>query len=171
MAPIPSTFVTGPPAVPQASRPLCLSIVDHILSVRLLFLAIFVGLGYCWFRRRPRIRRMESPEKKPAADNAPCGSSPQTEPLPIKPIYPWIAPPKPLPGPYDPRLFPPLPNPTVRRHSHPDVNVDDTETLVVSYVKRVSIQDVEGEKVMVGKVAKVEAENGWRRNQWTVEAG
>lgn len=35
-------------------------------------------------------------------------------------VFPWISPPRPLPGPYDPRLLPPLPNPTIRRYSQGD---------------------------------------------------
>lgn len=82
----------------------------------------------------------------------------------IRPIYPWIAPPQPLPGPYDPRLYP---LPTIRRHSYdPSVFVPEQNTSI-SYTRRVSTNDIPTRQATVhGSVTT--STRGWRRNQWVI---
>jgi len=94
---------------------------------------------------------------------APAKKSPA--PVTFKPISP------PLPGPYEPRLYP---HPTLRRHSYPDPpRPPPPETSSISYTRRVSTNGIlTRQTVLHGTVTT--ASNGavgWRRNQWVVEAG
>ncbi|KAL6709213.1 hypothetical protein ACN47E_002029 [Coniothyrium glycines] len=107
----------------------------------------------------------------------------------LAPIHPWIAPPTPLPGPYDAPYYP-LPFPTIckhagqphrpeiatsggvsRRESTDSVSSIDSETLTTrSYTRRAS--DNAGlpfDPVLEGSTTVSTA--GWRRTQWTVSAG
>lgn len=87
------------------------------------------------------------------------------------PIYPWIAPPQRLPGPYDAPYYP-LPLPTIRRHSHDPSNVETEEssdTSTISYTRRVSTNSItDQEAVLEGSIST--STQGWRRNHWTVIA-
>jgi hypothetical protein len=99
------------------------------------------------------------------------------------PIHPWVAPPTPLPGPYDAPYYP-LPLPTIRKHqddpaqeassrrvSTGSASSNDSETLSTrSYTRRLS--DNSGlpyDPVLEGSTTVSTA--GWRRTQWTVSAG
>lgn len=110
-------------------------------------------------RKRKQLRSCQAPAEKPRA------------PVTFKPIYPWRSPPQPLPGPYEPRLYP---HPTLRRHSYPDPSPPlPTESTSISYTRRVSTNSIPTRHtVLHGSVTT--ASNGavgWRRNQWVVEAG
>jgi hypothetical protein len=88
---------------------------------------------------------------------------PQARPA-FTPSYPWLAPPQPLPGPYDPRLYP---LPTIRRHSFdPSIRAPAQDT-TTSYSRRVSTNDLPLQQtVLHGSVTT--STKGWRRNQWVV---
>lgn len=92
-------------------------------------------------------------------------------PVTFKPIYPWISPPQPLPGPYEPRLYP---HPTLRRHSYPDPSPPSPpETSLISYTRRVSTNSIPARQTMLHGIVTTASDGavGWRRNQWVVEAG
>ena len=92
-------------------------------------------------------------------------------PVTFKPIYPWISPPQPLPGPYEPRLYP---HPTLRRHSYPDPSPPPPpETSLISYTRRVSTNSIPARQTMLHGTVTTASNGavGWRRNQWVVEAG
>ncbi|PSN66407.1 hypothetical protein BS50DRAFT_574835 [Corynespora cassiicola Philippines] len=128
--------------------------------------------------------------EQPADQNDP--QSPAS--FPFQPVYPWKLPPQPLPGPYDPRLYP---LPTLRRHSydpsivspengpnsshHPTATATTTTT-TLCYTRRVSTNSIPDStstsrspsiappptpKLLHGSVTR-SAANGWRRNQWVV---
>jgi hypothetical protein len=100
----------------------------------------------------------------------------------LLPIYPWIAPPQPLPGPYDAPYYP-LPLATMRPEEYfdiktksPAVKLEDTaddmpeELESISYTRRVSTNSIPNhESFLEGSVTV--STNGWRRTQWTVTAG
>jgi hypothetical protein len=85
----------------------------------------------------------------------------------LKPIHPWIAPPTPLPGPYDAPYYP---LPSIRRHS--DVpSCDPPEThQTIPYTRRVSASNVPSEYPVLRGTITV-SNHGWRRTQWTVATG
>lgn len=90
----------------------------------------------------------------------------------LAPIHPWIAPPQPLPGPYDAPYYP-LPLPTIRRQSH-ESSTDPSEGLeTISYTRRLSnnsnLSNPPTETVLEGSTTV--STQGWRRTQWTVSAG
>jgi hypothetical protein len=93
------------------------------------------------------------------------GGQDETSSAPI-PLYPWISPPQPLPGPYDPRLYP---LPTIRRHSY-DPPANDflcKKSAEASYTRRVSLNSMPTQqRTLHGTV--VISPKGWRRNQWIV---
>ncbi|KAF2011318.1 hypothetical protein BU24DRAFT_278548 [Aaosphaeria arxii CBS 175.79] len=85
----------------------------------------------------------------------------------FRPVYPWTGPPKPLPGPYDPSLFP---LPTVRRHSSVDA-VEESSTPdcnnTIDYSRRVSTNSIPAyQSTLHGSITR--SSRGWRRNQWVV---
>jgi hypothetical protein len=98
------------------------------------------------------------------------------------PIYPWIAPPQPLPGPYDAPYYP-LPLPTIKseesfdvKPNPPDVKLEDIaddipeELESISYTRRFSTNSTpDHESLLEGSVTI--STNGWKRTQWTVTAG
>lgn len=105
------------------------------------------------------------------------------------PIHPWIAPPTPLPGPYDAPYYP-LPLPTIRndpeqfhsdsntssmttsrRESTNSVSSNESETLTTrSYTRRLSENaKLPYDPVLEGSTTVSSA--GWRRTQWSVSAG
>jgi hypothetical protein len=100
----------------------------------------------------------------------------------LLPIYPWIAPPQPLPGPYDAPYYP-LPLPTIKPEKSlnsetksPIVKLEDTaddvpeELESVSYTRCVSTNSIpDHESLLEGSITV--STKGWRRTQWTVTAG
>jgi hypothetical protein len=93
----------------------------------------------------------------------------------LKPVYPWIAPPTPLPGPYDAPYYP-LPLPSIRTYSDdaaskPTEETKDIaeETRTVSYTRRESNSMPDQEPTIRGTVTV--SNHGWRRTQWTVSKG
>lgn len=105
------------------------------------------------------------------------------------PIHPWIAPPTPLPGPYDAPYYP-LPMPTIRsqheqsyddsnptsmttsrRESTDSVASNGSETLTTrAYTRRLSDNaKLPYDPVLEGSTTVSSA--GWRRTQWSVSAG
>lgn len=106
---------------------------------------------------------MQLPERKKGQR---CNSDVQknTEVQGYKSLYPWIGPPEPLPGPYDPRLYP---LPTLRRHSYDLAAKSTTEDASISYTRRVSLnQDFNQSKTVHGMITT--SHKGWRRNQWVI---
>ncbi|KAF2196055.1 hypothetical protein GQ43DRAFT_279883 [Delitschia confertaspora ATCC 74209] len=88
----------------------------------------------------------------------------------FKPIYPWVAPPRALPGPYDPRLYPPIR--TIRRHSQPAPLQGETiQSNTVYYARRVSTNNIPDQKsTLRGSITHIsDGTSSWRRNQWAVE--
>jgi hypothetical protein len=93
----------------------------------------------------------------------------------LQPVYPWIAPPTPLPGPYDAPYYP-LPLPSIRTYSDdaaskPTEETRDIaeETRTVSYTRRESNSTPDQEPTIRGTVTV--SNHGWRRTQWTVSKG
>lgn len=87
------------------------------------------------------------------------------------PAHPWTRLPQPLPGPYDPRLYP---LPTLRRHSHPNsFPTVPEETHTISYTRRISTNSIPArQSTLCGTLTtKSNGSTGWRRNQWVVEGG
>lgn len=106
------------------------------------------------------------------------------------PVYPWVAPPSPLPGPYDAPYYP-LPLPTIRNQqpeqlysvdttssanplpheSKNEVLSNESETLLTkSYIRRLSDNArLPYDPVLEGSTTVSSA--GWRRTQWSVSAG
>lgn len=81
----------------------------------------------------------------------------------LKPVYPWIAPPTPLPGPYDAPYYP---LPTLRRHS--DSLTEEPEKLATaSYTRRVSTNNTPATNATLNGSLTV-SNHGWRRSQWSV---
>jgi hypothetical protein len=81
----------------------------------------------------------------------------------LKPVYPWIAPPTPLPGPYDAPYYPP---PSIRRHSEsPSCDPPETQQ-ITTYTRRVSANQ---DSILHGSTTV--SNHGWRRTQWTVATG
>lgn len=100
------------------------------------------------------------------------------EPTTLQPIYPWIMPPQPLPGPYD------LPLPTLRRHcpSEPSKSpssidtkpatpeAEEEEAHMQPYTRHVSTTTSPPRSwVYSGTITT--STSGWRRNQWVVSGG
>ena len=88
----------------------------------------------------------------------------------LGPIYPWIAPPKPLPGPYDAPYYP-LPAPTIRRHSSSSSEAETEEmSKTIPYTRRVSTNSIPKQELNLEGTTTISTQ-GWRRTQWTVSAG
>jgi hypothetical protein len=86
----------------------------------------------------------------------------------FKPIYPWISPPTPLPGPYDSRLYP---LPTIRRHSYANPSKGlPLENESISYTRRVSTNSIPIRQASIQGTVTTSS-HGWRRNQWVVSGG
>jgi hypothetical protein len=86
----------------------------------------------------------------------------------FKPIHPWIAPPSPLPGPYDAPYYP---LPSIRRYSQ-DSSTDSIpeEIQAISYTRRISTTSNTSEDPTLHGTITV-SNHGWRRTQWTVSKG
>lgn len=91
----------------------------------------------------------------------------------FKPVYPWIAPPTPLPGPYDAPYYP---LPSIRRHSKDSDTTESPppeEIQTISYTRRISTNSSTSTEMedssLQGTV--MLSNHGWRRTQWTVSKG
>lgn len=110
-----------------------------------------------------------NPTEKELPDRPPQNQVQDQTPT-FKPIYPWITPPHPLPGPYDPNHYP---LPSVRRHSSvekssPEVNPEKANT--ISYTRRVSTNSIPiRHSTLHGTITT--SHQGWRRNLWVVPGG
>lgn len=89
------------------------------------------------------------------------------------PIHPWIAPPTPLPGPYDAPYYP---LPSIRKYSHDSSTTESPppeELQSISYTRRVSTNGTAGtaaqEPILHGTTTV--SNHGWRRTQWTISKG
>lgn len=153
-----------------------------------LFVATCIWVGVlCCTRRKRRILEQSQPadekdvkcrqaasennDKKRNACQPQRQQSGDQSPRDFKPVYPWISPPQPLPGPYDPRVYP---LPTIRRHSYPNPSPENPmETNTISYTRRVSTNSVPNhESTLRGSITvSSNGTSGWRRNQWVVSAG
>ena len=97
----------------------------------------------------------------------------------LSPIYPWVAPPQRLPGPYDAPYYP-LPLPTIAlQKTHEtegqttpktteDEKPEELETIVFS--RRVPTSNSTEAGAVREEVVTV-SNKGWRRTQWTVNTG
>jgi hypothetical protein len=100
----------------------------------------------------------------------------------LLPIYPWLAPPQRLPGPYDAPYYP-LPLPTIavektfgdetqskniKLESTSDNRPEELETIV--YSRRLPTPNNRESDYLREGVVTVSTK-GWRRTQWTVNAG
>jgi hypothetical protein len=150
------------------------SIFRVLLLVCIVVAGVVGRLCVVWFARRSRrvhFGNMAS-DQSPSEDK---GSNSIETP---KCSSPWISPPKQLPGPYDPRLLPPLPNPTLhpgRRHSYPVPPIVETpskEIVIAHYTKRVPSPSSGTDRIYHGQVILgSNKESSWRRHQWTMQAG
>ena len=95
------------------------------------------------------------------------------------PVYPWIAPPKPLPGPYDAPYYPlPLPTLQTEKSFYPTETQspaikkeeDEEELGAASYTRHIPPHSLE-ERQAVLQGAVIVSSKGWRRMHWTVIAG
>lgn len=95
------------------------------------------------------------------------------------PIYPWIAPPQRLPGPYDAPYYPlPLPTIAIQETAGDDTKPSISETTrdrpeeleTITYSHRISTENSIKTELVRESVVTVSTK-GWRRTQWTVNAG
>jgi hypothetical protein len=101
-----------------------------------------------------------------------------------KPIYPWTAPPTPLPGPYDAPYYP-LPLPSIRAFidgstttiSEPSIKTEDTsletneipeEIHITSYTRQLSADTTPNQNSPIIRGTTTTSNHGWVRTQWTV---
>ncbi|KAF2826033.1 hypothetical protein CC86DRAFT_38201 [Ophiobolus disseminans] len=82
----------------------------------------------------------------------------------LKPVYPWIAPPTPLPGPYDAPYYP---LPSIRRHSHDPSCESPGAQSTVPYTRRISTTSTPAQEPILRGTTTI-SNHGWRRTQWTV---
>jgi hypothetical protein len=175
---MPPHLPTGTPRVPHLSlssmvttwsRP-HLSLTTILLSLVVLAACLRCAVAYCSRRKRrttgtrQTVPEKEEKETQPCVDNSP-------PPPELRPVYPWIGPPRPLPGPYDPRLYP---LPTIRRHSYPEPTQESPEELnTVAYTRRVSTNGaaIRHTTVRGAVTTTTTVPLGWRRNHWVVEGG
>ena len=103
----------------------------------------------------------------------------------LVPIYPWIAPPQRLPGPYDAPYYP-LPIPTIRKYpldlstessggtteelaeETSEENIPD-ESTIVSSTRRIPIRSISNDDVIIEHTTTTSS-HGWRRTHWNVPA-
>jgi hypothetical protein len=82
----------------------------------------------------------------------------------FKPMYPWTAPPQSLPGPYDPRFYPP---PSIRRQTYNSAVEEPKDIPKTAYIRRVSLNSMPTQQsTLRGTV--IVSSKGWRRNQWII---
>ncbi|KAF2466070.1 uncharacterized protein BDR25DRAFT_79177 [Lindgomyces ingoldianus] len=177
-----------PPSVPTGpSRISGFPISNGYAQLPEIFLFVLVvascircGVLYCT-RRKRRVRKQcqQAQEKNRTSYPIPpekdsrrfqISSESFTTPPSFKPIYPWKTPPQPLPGPYDPRLYP---LPTIRRHSDPDPSPESLDQTTISYSRRVSTNSMPARQyTLQGTITTANnGTSGWRRNQWVVSGG
>lgn len=152
-----------------------------VLSNGLLLLLVFViGLRLaivkhsCRKRRIPfsesavditgknRLPREEAPRNSPRPNTSVESTGQQN--VAFEPMYPWMSPPQPLPGPYDPRLYP---LPTIRRHSYDPSTQEPNDDAAACYTRRVSLNNLsDGKGTLRGTVTV--SSRGWRRGQWII---
>jgi len=177
----PPSIPTGQPRTPTA---ISSSGFAQLPKIFLLVLVAAAGLRFlvqCYTQRKRRTTApcSQVPEEK---GSTPCQAAPEADLRPyhlsqsrdqvapaFTPIYPWISPPQPLPGPYDPRFFP---LPTIRRHSH-DVSPEpspEVETHTASYTRRVSTNSMPVRQSTLHGAVSI-TNNRTRRNQWVVTGG
>jgi hypothetical protein len=88
------------------------------------------------------------------------------------PIHPWIAPPTPLPGPYDAPYYP---LPSIRRYSQDSTTESPPpeELQSIAYTRQVSSNSTSStsaqEPILHGTTTV--SNHGWRRTQWTISKG
>ncbi len=100
----------------------------------------------------------------------------------LSPIYPWIAPPQDLPGPYDAPYYPP-PLPTIKTEeslqndnqpgttkTEPPSDDVPEELETITYTRRISTTSTSDQESLVEGTVTVSTK-GWRRTQWSVTAG
>ncbi|KAI8931993.1 hypothetical protein NX059_010889 [Plenodomus lindquistii] len=116
-------------------------------------------------------RDSKSPQSSPNLDPNSYLQSLQEETLQphLVPIHPWIAPPTPLPGPYDAPYYP-LPLPTIRSSSQEPSTEEFQEISTRSYTRRPSANSELGADTVLAGSTTVSSQ-GWKRTQWTVSAG
>ncbi|KAF2031185.1 hypothetical protein EK21DRAFT_88318 [Setomelanomma holmii] len=88
----------------------------------------------------------------------------QSEPIPV---FPWIAPPTQLPGPYDAPFYP---LPSIRRDSHDASDFPSEKTQTMPYIRRISTDSMPTQESTIRGTTTV-SNHGWRRTQWTVASG
>lgn len=155
---------------------------DHVFEIVLLLSIVATAVQsflVCSTRRKRRMSKADSPQEKVSTPERPSLEKEPNEYLEslkqetlqpkLGPIYPWIAPPQPLPGPYDAPYYP-LPLPTIRRHSHDPSEEAPEETSTISYTRRVSTNSTPEHEATIQGSTTVST-TGWRRTQWTVAAG
>ncbi|PVH97538.1 hypothetical protein DM02DRAFT_80738 [Periconia macrospinosa] len=155
----------------------------RLFKIFLLVLVVVTGLRLFLTRLSTRETRRRNQTTTPPSqtinstwkqnlrhDRPSISKDPQQATIPYEGIYPWIAPPQPLPGPYDPPFYP---LPTLRRHSYdPSVTMDtNTKARIASYSRRVSAANIHKSETtqratIHGKVTT--STKGWRRNQWVI---
>jgi hypothetical protein len=87
--------------------------------------------------------------------------------LSLKPVYPWIAPPTPLPGPYDAPYYQ---LPSMRTLSR-DISIDSPEKLQnISYTRYILSNSVPEQETTISGTTTI-SNHGWRRTQWSVSSG
>lgn len=97
-----------------------------------------------------------------------ASSGEQHQQTPVyKSVYPWTSPPQPLPGPYDPRLYP---LPTIRRHSCDPSVPESKDVAAPSYTRRVSLNSIPTQHSTLRGTVTISSK-GWRRKQWTISGG
>lgn len=153
---------------PSSSRSFLEALKNYATSTPLLPASVLLLLVLASFVRCALLLRLRK-SKQTRSCQAPAEKGPA--PVIFKPIYPWISPPQPLPGPYEPRLYP---HPTLRRHSYPDPSPPPPpETSSISYTRRVSTNSIPTRQTVLHGTVTTASNGavGWRRNQWVVEAG
>jgi hypothetical protein len=84
-----------------------------------------------------------------------------------QPLYPWIMPHQPLPGPYDPQYYP---LPTIRRLSDPEPSQDmPAKMSTVPYQRQIATSSPTCRSTLQGTITT--SSEGWKRTQWVVDGG
>lgn len=84
------------------------------------------------------------------------------------PIHPWIAPPTPLPGPYDAPYYP-LPMPTLRRYSHESSSTTPEKEEYVALTHHIPTPNQPDREFSLPIRGTTTVSNhGWKRTQWTI---
>jgi hypothetical protein len=110
-----------------------------------------------------KVKEIDPPSRRPEDPNQQLQAlKEELSQSAFKPIHPWIAPPTPLPGPYDAPYYP---LPSIRRLSQDSTTDSPPEEIqAISYIRRVSEEPTFHGTITVSN-------HGWRRTQWTVSKG